>query len=74
MSKNYFSNILIFLISLLWLVPIVTTLLVAFKTRKEYLNQLFYELPNTVAFFNNFIILFNYSREYVNSLWSNGRL
>ena len=55
MSKNYFSNILIFLISLLWLVPIVTTLLVAFKTRKEYLNQQFYELPNTVAFFNNLI-------------------
>ena len=55
MKKNYFSNVLIFLVSILWLSPIVTTLLVAFKTRKEYLNQQFYELPSTVAFFDNLI-------------------
>ena len=55
MGKINFPKVLIFLLSLLWLAPIVTTLLVAFKTRKEYLNQQFYELPSTIAFFENLI-------------------
>ena len=69
MPKNYFSNILIFLISILWLVPIVTTLLVAFKTREEYLNQQFSELPicrcilydskESIKFSKNAIVLGN---------------
>jgi len=55
MGSIKFSSILIFLLSILWLSPIFTTLLVAFKTRKEYLNQKFYEFPNSIAIFDNLI-------------------
>jgi multiple sugar transport system permease protein len=56
---------LIFL-SAVWLLPIASTLLVAFKTPAEYLNTKFYQLPKGFAFFNNLKEVFSYYRLQLN--------
>ena len=55
MRNRYLSNIIMLFLCFLWLTPITTTLLVAFKSRTEYLNQKFYELPSAFGFFENLI-------------------
>ena len=46
---------------LIWLLPIASTLLVAFKTPAEYMTTKFYELPKGFEFINNLKEVFAYS-------------
>ena len=69
-KRNPFVLLLIyiFLISLcaVWLLPIVATLLVAFKTPAEYMNTKFYTLPKGFEFVNNLKEVFTYYRLQIN--------
>jgi multiple sugar transport system permease protein len=56
---------LIFLCAV-WLLPIVTTLLVAFKTPAEYMNTKFYEPPKGFELINNLKEVFAYYRLQIN--------
>ena len=60
--------IYIFLIFLcaIWMLPIVSTLLVAFKTPAEYMNTKFYELPKGLEFVNNLKEVFTYYHLQIN--------
>jgi ABC-type glycerol-3-phosphate transport system permease component len=49
-----------------WLLPIVSTLLVAFKTPSEYMNSKFYELPKSFQLINNLKEVFAYYRLHIN--------
>jgi len=67
------SAVYTFLISLciLWLLPIVSTLVIAFKTQEEYISTRFYQLPRGFELFNNLQEIFMHHRlqiHFVNSL------
>ena len=51
-----------------WLLPIVSTLLVAFKTPAEYMNTKFYQLPKGFELINNLKEVFTYYRLQINFL------
>ena len=56
---------------LIWLLPIVSTLLVAFKTPAEYMSTKYYDLPRGFEFVKNLKEVFAYYRlqvNFVNSL------
>jgi multiple sugar transport system permease protein len=61
-------GIYLFLIILcaVWLLPVVSTLLVAFKTTEEYMTTKFYELPRGFQFINNLKEVFTYYRLQIN--------
>ena len=69
-KQNLFNKFLIyiFLIFLcaVWLLPIISTVMVAFKTPAEYLNTKFYELPKGFEIFNNLKEVFTYYRLQIN--------
>jgi multiple sugar transport system permease protein len=69
-TKNIFGTMLIygFLITLclIWLLPVISTLLVAFKTPAEYMNTKFYELPRGLEIINNLKEVFSYYRLQIN--------
>jgi len=71
-TRSAFYTILIyaFLIALclIWLLPIISTLLVAFKTPAEYINTKFYQLPKGLAFVTNLKEVFSYYRLQINFL------
>jgi multiple sugar transport system permease protein len=60
--------IYLFLIILcaIWLIPVVSTLMVAFKTPAEYLNTKFYVLPRGFELINNLKEVFTYYRIHIN--------
>ena len=69
-SRNPFALLLIYLVLIflcaVWLLPVVSTLLVAFKTPAEYMDTKFYELPRGFEFFNNLKEVFAYYRLQIN--------
>jgi multiple sugar transport system permease protein len=62
--------IYIFLIFLcaVWLLPIISTIMVAFKTPAEYMNTKFYTLPRGFELINNLKEVFTYYRLQINFL------
>ncbi|WP_010258720.1 carbohydrate ABC transporter permease [Treponema primitia] len=70
--KNPAVGILVYLflivLCLIWLLPIVSTLMVAFKTPAEYLNTKFYEPPKSFYILNNLKEVFTYYRLQINFL------
>ncbi|MDR2786218.1 MAG: carbohydrate ABC transporter permease [Treponema sp.] len=71
-TKNVFSTILIYVVlialCLIWLLPVISTLLVAFKTPAEYMNTKFYQLPKGFEIINNLKEVFLYYRLQINFL------
>jgi multiple sugar transport system permease protein len=69
-NKNPYTLILVYVIlvflSAVWLLPIVSTLLVAFKTPSEYMNTKFYQLPKSFQLINNIKEVFAYYRLQIN--------
>jgi multiple sugar transport system permease protein len=65
-KRNLFAMILIYALLVflcaLWLLPVVSTLMVAFKTPAEYMSSKFYQLPKGFEFFNNLKEVFAYYR------------
>jgi multiple sugar transport system permease protein len=68
--KNPVAGILVYafliILCLIWLLPIVSTLMVAFKTPAEYINTKFYQLPKSFYFLNNLKEVFTYYRLQIN--------
>jgi multiple sugar transport system permease protein len=74
-TRSSISTLLIYILlialCLLWLLPVISTLLVAFKTPAEYMNTKFYELPKSFYIVNNLKEVFTYYRlqiNFINSL------
>jgi multiple sugar transport system permease protein len=73
-KKTYRKNpiarltVYLFLIALcaIWILPVVSTLLVAFKTPAEYMDTRFYELPKGFEIINNLKEVFAYYRMHIN--------
>jgi multiple sugar transport system permease protein len=69
-TRTAFSTIVIYLfliaLCLIWLLPVISTLLVAFKTPAEYMNTKFYELPKGLHIINNLKEVFSYYRLQIN--------
>ena len=64
--KNYLRKSLIYLVLImlvcLWLLPLVSTLLIAFKSPSDFLNSKFYHAPKQLFFFKNLQEVFRYYR------------
>jgi multiple sugar transport system permease protein len=69
-TRNVFGTILIYVfliaLCLIWLLPVVSTLLVALKTPAEYMNTKFYQLPRGFEIINNLKEVFLYYRLQIN--------
>lgn len=69
-TRITFSTIAVYVflaaLCLVWLLPVVSTLLVAFKTPAEYMNTKFYELPKSFYIINNLKEVFTYYRLQIN--------
>jgi len=69
-KKGLFVVLLVYIflifLCVIWLLPIVSTLLVAFKTPAEYMDTKFYELPRGFEFLNNLKEVFTYYRLQIN--------
>ncbi|MDR1174450.1 MAG: carbohydrate ABC transporter permease [Treponema sp.] len=69
-TRNTFSTVIIYVfliaLCLIWLLPVASTLLVAFKTPAEYMNTKFYELPKSFYIINNLKEVFSYYRLQIN--------
>jgi multiple sugar transport system permease protein len=57
--KNLAARSLVYLLfvalALLWLLPVLSTIFVSFKTSKDFVTQKFYELPTTFGIVANFL-------------------
>jgi len=71
-KKGPFVMLLIYVVLILlcaiWLLPIISTLLVAFKTPAEYMKTRFYELPRGFELINNLKEVFTYYHLQINFL------
>jgi multiple sugar transport system permease protein len=69
-TRNVFGTTLVYVfliaLCLIWLLPVISTLLVAFKTPAEYMNTKFYELPKNPDIVNNLKEVFSYYRLQIN--------
>jgi multiple sugar transport system permease protein len=69
-TRNVPGTILIYVfltaLCLIWLLPVISTLLVAFKTPAEYMNTKFYQLPRGFEIINNLKEVFSYYRLQIN--------
>jgi multiple sugar transport system permease protein len=54
------------LMSCIWLLPIVVTLIIAFKSPADFINSKFYELPKQFFLIDNLKKAFEYYRFYIN--------
>jgi len=52
-AARFFTYLVIAALALLWLVPVLSTLLVAFKTPQDFVSQKFYQLPRVFGLFTN---------------------
>ena len=48
------TYLILVLLVLVWLLPVWTTFLVAFKSSQDFMSQKFYQLPTKVSFLDNF--------------------
>jgi multiple sugar transport system permease protein len=71
-TRNTFATVLIYafliMLCLIWLLPVISTLLVAFKTPAEYINTKFYQLPQGLEIINNLKEVFSYYHLQINFL------
>jgi multiple sugar transport system permease protein len=65
-AAKLFVYLFLIILCLVWLLPVVSTLLVAFKTTEEYMTTKFYELPRSFQFINNLKEVFTYYRLQIN--------
>jgi multiple sugar transport system permease protein len=59
------------LLTVIWLLPVVTTFLVSFKSSKDFVTQTFYQLPTQFYFFKNLVTVIQQYRlgsHFFNSL------
>ncbi|GHV80576.1 permease [Spirochaetia bacterium] len=61
-----FTYVFLIVLCAVWLLPVVSTLMVAFKTTNEYITTKFYQLPKGFEFFNNLAEVFKYYRLQIN--------
>ncbi|AEF81088.1 carbohydrate ABC transporter permease [Leadbettera azotonutricia] len=71
-KKITIGTIVVYLILIVlcavWLLPIISTLMVAFKTPAEYINTKFYQPPKGFEFINNLKEVFSYYHLHINFL------
>jgi multiple sugar transport system permease protein len=65
-AATLFVYLFLIILCLIWLLPVVSTLLAAFKTTAEYMTTKFYELPRSFQFINNLKEVFTYYRLQIN--------
>ena len=47
--------VILVILTVIWLLPVVTTFLVSFKSSKDFVSQTFYQLPTQFYFFKNLV-------------------
>ncbi len=63
--------VVLVVLAILWLLPVVTSMLAAFKSAPDFISQAFYQLPKRFYFFQNLVTVIREYRlgiQFVNSL------